>query len=61
MRASVCAAGAIRELLRETGAYFCVKENEGGDVPLNLGGTTRAFVPLAAGLFLLSCKYVLLV
>ena len=25
--------------------FFCVKEKEKGFFPLNLGGTTRAFVP----------------
>ena len=44
--------GAPPELLLETKAYFCVKDNEERDKSLlNLGGTTRAFVPFGGGAF----------
>ena len=42
--------GAAPELLRENEAYFCVKDAEEREVSLlNLGGTTRAFVPFGGG------------
>ena len=42
--------GANQELLRENGAYICVKDAEERDNSLlNLGGTTRAFVPFGGG------------
>ncbi|MBR1824854.1 MAG: hypothetical protein IJ779_11590, partial [Ruminococcus sp.] len=52
VRAFTLRTGATPELLRENGAYFCVKDSEERDVSLlNLGGTTRAFVPFGGGGF----------
>ena len=50
VRAPACGAGAAPEPLRETGACSALRRMRKGQlVLLNLGGTTKAFVPFGGG------------